>query len=59
MGWRWTLSIRRTSRNVADLICNEFGIEMTSRNVRHILPTLGLSPQKPVLRETLRPQVAL
>ena len=41
---------RWTSRNVADLIRNEFDVEMTSRNVRHILPTLGLSPQKPVVR---------
>ena len=41
---------RWTSRNVADLIRNEFGVEMTSRNVRHILPTLGLSPQKPVVK---------
>jgi transposase len=43
-------SERWTSRNVADLIRDEFGVEMTSRNVRHILPTLGLSPQKPVVR---------
>src|SRR5262245_51984894 len=43
-------SERWTSRNVTDLIRNEFGVEMTSRNVRHILPTLGLSPQKPVVR---------
>jgi transposase len=43
-------SERWTSRNVADLIRNEFDVEMTSRNVRHILPTLGLSPQKPVVK---------
>jgi Transposase and inactivated derivatives len=43
-------SERWTSRNVADVICNEFGIKMTSRNVRYILPTLGLSPQKPVVK---------
>lgn len=43
-------SQRWTSRNVADVIRDEFGVEMTSRNVRHILPTLGLSPQKPVVR---------
>jgi transposase len=43
-------SERWTSRNVADLIRNEFNVEMTSRNVRYILPTLGLSPQKPVVR---------
>jgi len=41
---------RWTSRIVTDLICKEFGVEMTSRNVRHILPTLGLSPQMPVVR---------
>jgi putative transposase len=39
-----------TSRNVADLIRREFDIEMTSRNVRHILPKLGLSPQMPVVK---------
>ena len=43
-------SERWTSRNVTDIIRNEFGVEMTSRNVRHILPTLGLSPQKPVVK---------
>jgi transposase len=41
---------RWTSRNVTDLIRNEFNVEMTSRNVRHILPTLGLSPQMPVVK---------
>jgi len=41
---------RWTSRIVTDLIRNEFGVEMTSRNVRHILPTLGLSPQMPVVK---------
>jgi len=41
---------RWTSRIVADLIRNEFGVEMTPRNVRHILPTLGLSPQMPVVK---------
>jgi transposase len=41
---------RWTSRNIADLIRNEFDVEMTSRNVRHILPTLGLSPQMPVVK---------
>jgi Transposase and inactivated derivatives len=43
-------SERWTSRNVTDVIRNEFGVEMTSRNVRYILPTLGLSPQKPVVK---------
>jgi len=41
---------RWTSRIVMDLIHNEFGVEMTSRNVRHILPTLGLSPQMPIVK---------
>ena len=41
---------RWTSRIVTDLIRNEFDVEMTSRNVRHILPTLGLSPQMPVVK---------
>ena len=41
---------RWTSRMVADLICREFNVEMTSRNVRHILPKLGLSPQMPVVK---------
>jgi len=43
-------SERWTSRSVTDLIRNKFGIEMTSRNVRYILPTLRLSPQKPVVK---------
>jgi len=41
---------RWTSRIVADLIRRKFDIEMTSRNVRYILPTLGLSPQMPVVK---------
>ena len=41
---------RWTSRIVADLIRRKFNIEMTSRNVRYILPTLGLSPQMPVVK---------
>ena len=41
---------RWTSRIVTDLIRNEFDVEMTSRNVRYILPTLGLSPQMPVVK---------
>jgi len=44
------MSERWTSRIVADLIRRKFGIEMTSRNVRYILPTLGLSPQMPVVK---------
>jgi transposase len=44
------LAERWTSRIVADLIRREFDIEMTSRNVRYILPTLGLSPQMPVVK---------
>ena len=41
---------RWTSRIVADLIRRKFDVEMTSRNVRYILPTLGLSPQMPVVK---------
>ena len=43
-------SERWTSRNVTDLIRREFGVEMTSRNVRYLLPALGLSPQMPVVK---------
>ena len=41
---------RWTSRIVADVIRRKFDVEMTSRNVRYILPTLGLSPQMPVVK---------
>jgi len=43
-------SERWTSRIVADLIFQKFGLEMAPRTVRDLLPTLGLSPQKPVVK---------
>jgi len=41
---------RWTSKIVADLIQKKFGIEMAPRTVRDLLPTLGLSPQMPVVQ---------
>ena len=41
---------RWTSKTVADLIQKHFGITMASRTVRDLLPTLGLSPQMPIVR---------
>jgi transposase len=41
---------RWTSRIVADLIQKTFGITMAPRTVRDLLPTLGLSPQMPVVK---------
>jgi transposase len=41
---------RWTSKIVADVIQKRFGIMMASRTVRDLLPTLGLSPQKPVVK---------
>jgi len=41
---------RWTSKMVADLIQKKFGIEMAPRTVRDLLPTLGLSPQMPVVQ---------
>jgi transposase len=41
---------RWTSKIVADLIQKKFGIEMAPRTVRDMLPTLGLSPQMPVVQ---------
>jgi transposase len=43
-------SERWTSRNVADLIRDEFEVELAPRTVRDLLPTLGLSPQMPVVK---------
>lgn len=43
-------SERWTSRNVADLIHEEFDVSLAPRTVRDILPTLGLSPQMPVVK---------
>jgi transposase len=41
---------RWTSKIVADLILKTFGVFLAPRSVRQILPTLGLSPQKPVVK---------
>jgi len=41
---------RWTSRIVADVIRREFNVEMTSRNARYLLTSLGLSPQMPVVK---------
>ena len=43
-------SERWTSHNVADLIREEFDVTLEPRTVRDILPTLGLSPQMPVVK---------
>jgi transposase len=43
---------RWTSRIVADLIRKKWGVEYTSSNVRRILPSLGLSYQKPDVKST-------
>jgi transposase len=41
---------RWTSKIIADLIQKTFGITLAPRSVRDLLPTLGLSPQKPVVK---------
>jgi transposase len=41
---------RWTSKTVADCIEKTFGVEMAPRTVRDLLPTLGLSPQLPVVK---------
>lgn len=41
---------RWTSKIVADLILKTFGVTMAARTVRDLLPTLGLSPQMPVVK---------
>jgi transposase len=41
---------RWTSKIVADLIWKRFGVTLAPRSVRDLLPTLGLSPQKPVVK---------
>jgi transposase len=41
---------RWTSKIIADLIQKKFGITMAPRTVRSLLPTLGLSPQMPVVK---------
>jgi transposase len=43
-------SDRWTSKIVADVIKKKFGVELAPRSVRKLLPTLGLSPQKPVVK---------
>jgi transposase len=41
---------RWTSKIVADVIEKIFDVEMAPRTVRDLLPTLGLSPQMPVVK---------
>jgi transposase len=41
---------RWTSKMVADVILKKFDVEMSPRTVRDLLPTLGLSPQMPVVK---------
>jgi len=41
---------RWTSKIVAHLIAKTFEITMAPRTVRDLLPTLGLSPQKPIVK---------
>ena len=41
---------RWTSKIVANVILKTFGTSLAPRSVRQILPTLGLSPQKPVVK---------
>ena len=41
---------RWTSKIVADVIWETFGIRLAPRTVRDLLPTLGLSPQMPVVK---------
>jgi len=43
-------SERWTSKIVSDVIKKKFGVKLAPRSVRKLLPTLGLSPQKPVVK---------
>jgi len=43
-------SERWTSKIVADYIKKKFGVDLKPRAVRYLLPTLGLSPQMPVVK---------
>jgi len=43
-------SERWTSKIVADVIKKQFDVKLAPRTVRDLLPTLGLSPQKPVVK---------
>jgi len=43
-------SERWTSKIVAHLIRKTFGVAMAPRTVRDLLPTLGLSPQMPIVK---------
>jgi len=49
---------RWTSRIVADVIKKKFGVVLAPRSVRALLPTLGLSPQKPVVQSHKHDEVA-
>jgi len=43
-------SERWTSKTVAHIIKRQFDVELKPRAVRYLLPTLGLSPQMPVVK---------
>lgn len=52
-------SERWTSRIVADVIEKTFDISLAPRTVRDLLPTLGLSPQMPVVQSHKHDDVAV
>jgi transposase len=49
---------RWTSKIVAHLIKKKFGVELAPRSVRDLLPTLGLSPQMPVVKSHKYDEIA-
>ena len=49
---------RWTSKIVAHLLKQKFGVALAPRSVRELLPTLGLSPQMPVVKSHKYDEVA-
>ena len=49
---------RWTSKIVAHLIKKKFGVELAPRSVRDLLPTLGLSPEMPVVKSHKYDEIA-
>ena len=49
---------RWTSKIVAHLIKKKFGVALAPRSVRDLLPTLGLSPQMPVVKSHKYDEIA-
>jgi len=49
---------RWTSKIVAHLIKKKFGVTLAPRSVRELLPTLGLSPQRPVIKSHKYDEIA-